>query len=89
MTNTLIDGMKNAKLKKLVNSMTLFAFLLIMGAWTASADSQESLERQQDKAGVNQSRKRVRGMIKDEFGEIVAGAAVTVEGSTRGVTTDN
>jgi TonB-linked SusC/RagA family outer membrane protein len=28
-------------------------------------------------------------MIKDEFGEIVAGAAVTVEGSTRGVTTDN
>ncbi|MDR0395593.1 MAG: TonB-dependent receptor [Tannerella sp.] len=37
---------------------------------------------------MNQSRKTVKGVIKDEFGDIVAGAAVTVEGSTRGVTTD-
>jgi TonB-linked SusC/RagA family outer membrane protein len=38
--------------------------------------------------GTNQSRKTVRGIIRDEFGDIIAGASVTVEGSTRGVTTD-
>jgi TonB-linked SusC/RagA family outer membrane protein len=41
-----------------------------------------------DIQGVNQSRKTVKGVIRDEFGDIVAGAAITVDGSTRGVTTD-
>jgi hypothetical protein len=50
MTNTLIHGIKNAKLKKLVNIMMLSAFLLMMGVWTASAgDSQESPEPQQSR----------------------------------------
>ncbi len=37
---------------------------------------------------LNQSRKTVKGVVNDEFGDIIAGAAITVEGSTRGVTTD-
>ncbi|MDR1121866.1 MAG: TonB-dependent receptor [Dysgonamonadaceae bacterium] len=83
MTNTLIDGMKNAKLKKLVNIMTLSAFLLIMGVWTASArDSQESLEWQQDKV-------RITGTVVDQNGEPVIGANVIEKGVTaNGTVTD-
>jgi TonB-linked SusC/RagA family outer membrane protein len=35
-----------------------------------------------------QSRKTITGIVSDEFGDAVAGAAITVKGSTRGVTTD-
>jgi TonB-linked SusC/RagA family outer membrane protein len=41
-----------------------------------------------DVLSTNQARKTVKGLVKDEFGDVVAGAAITVEGSTRGVTTD-
>ncbi|MDR0700790.1 MAG: TonB-dependent receptor [Tannerella sp.] len=41
-----------------------------------------------DISGVTQPRKTVKGVVRDEFGEVIAGAAITVQGSTRGVTTD-
>jgi TonB-linked SusC/RagA family outer membrane protein len=80
-----MNGMKNAKLKKLVKIMTLSAFLLITGLGTASArggDSQESLERQQSKS-------RITGTVVDRMGEPVIGANVVEKGvATNGTTTD-
>ncbi|MDR1223777.1 MAG: hypothetical protein LBL07_13010 [Tannerella sp.] len=70
MTNTLIDGMKNAGLKKLVKIMTLSAFLLMTGLGTASArggDSQKSSEPAQNKT-------RITGTVVDRTGEPVIGA---------------
>jgi TonB-linked SusC/RagA family outer membrane protein len=83
MTNTLINGMKNAKFKKLMNIMTLSVFLLITGAGTASArDSQESLELQQ-------SRTRITGTVVDQTGEPVIGANIVEKGTTsNGTITD-
>ena len=37
---------------------------------------------------TNQSKKTVKGIVKDEFGEPAAGATVTIEGSTRGAITN-
>jgi TonB-linked SusC/RagA family outer membrane protein len=85
MTNTIHNGMKNARLKKLVNSMTLSAFLLMMGIGTASARdgySQESLEPQQSKTGIT-------GTVVDQTGEPVIGANVVEKGVTaNGTVTD-
>jgi TonB-linked SusC/RagA family outer membrane protein len=78
MTNTLIHGIKNAKLKKLVNIMTLSAFLLMMGIWTANARdgySKESPEPQQDKV-------RITGTVVDQTGEPVIGANIVEKGAT-------
>ena len=36
----------------------------------------------------NQSRKTVKGVVREEGGDVLPGAAVAVEGSTRGVSTD-
>ncbi|MDR1223076.1 MAG: carboxypeptidase-like regulatory domain-containing protein [Tannerella sp.] len=77
MTNTIMNGMKNARLKKLVNIMTLSAFLLITGLGTVSArggDSQESSELQQSKA-------RITGTVVDRTGEPVIGANVVEKGA--------
>jgi TonB-linked SusC/RagA family outer membrane protein len=85
MTNTLINGMKNAKLKKLVDIMTLSAFLLLMGVWTASArggDSSETFELQQSKT-------RITGTIVDTDGEPVIGANIVEKGvAANGTITD-
>jgi TonB-linked SusC/RagA family outer membrane protein len=78
MTNTLINGMKNAKLKKLVNIMMLSAFLLMMGAGTVSARSgypSETLEPQQSKILVT-------GTVVDQTGEPVIGANIVEKGAT-------
>lgn len=48
----------------------------------------EELSVTPDVLEITQNRKTVTGIVKDEFGEEVAGAAITVQGSTRGVTTD-
>jgi TonB-linked SusC/RagA family outer membrane protein len=78
-------------------SIKLFILLLIVSFGVCRAENPRPKEIRitgdeaittPDIFGVNQSRKTVKGVIKDEFGDIVAGAAVTVEGSTRGVTTD-
>jgi TonB-linked SusC/RagA family outer membrane protein len=80
-----MNGIKNAKLKKLVNSMTLSAFLLTKGIGTASArggDSQESSELQQNKI-------RITGTVIDRTGEPVIGANVVEKGAAaNGTTTD-
>jgi TonB-linked SusC/RagA family outer membrane protein len=80
-----MNGMKNARLKKLINSMTLSAFLLTMGIGTASArggDSQESSELQQNKI-------RITGTVIDQTGEPVIGANVVEKGAAaNGTTTD-
>jgi TonB-linked SusC/RagA family outer membrane protein len=80
-----MNGMKNAKLKKLVKIMTLSAFLLMMGVWTASArggDSQESLEPAQSKT-------RITGTVVDLTGEPVIGANIMEKGVTaNGTVTD-
>jgi hypothetical protein len=85
MTNTIMNGMKNARLKKLVKIMTLSAFLLMTGIWTASArggDSQESSELQQGKA-------RITGTVVDRTGEPVIGANVVEKSAAaNGTTTD-
>jgi TonB-linked SusC/RagA family outer membrane protein len=82
MTNTLIHGIKNAKLKKLVNIMMLSSFLLRMGVWTASAgDSQESPEPAQSKT-------RITGTVVDLTGEPVIGANIVERGTANGNVTD-
>ncbi|MDR2763813.1 MAG: TonB-dependent receptor [Tannerella sp.] len=85
MINRLIDGMKNAKLKKLVHVMTLSAFLLMMGVWTTNArgsDSSETLEPQQ-------SRIQITGTIVDQTGEPVIGVNIVEKGATaNGTVTD-
>ncbi|MDR0698704.1 MAG: TonB-dependent receptor, partial [Tannerella sp.] len=85
MTNKLINGMKNAKLKKLVKIMMLSVFLLLMGTGIASArdgDSSETLEPQQSKT-------RITGTVVDPAGEPVIGANVVEKGvATNGTTTD-
>jgi hypothetical protein len=78
MTNTLIHGMKNAKLKKLVKIMTLSVILLMMGTGIASAhsgDSQETFEPAQSKT-------RITGTVVDQTGEPVIGANVVEKGAT-------
>ncbi|MDR0394370.1 MAG: carboxypeptidase-like regulatory domain-containing protein, partial [Tannerella sp.] len=78
MTNTLINGMKNVKLKKLMNIMTLSAFLLITGTGITSArggDSQATSESQQ-------SKHRITGTIVDRTGESVIGANIVEKGAT-------
>ncbi|MDR0698029.1 MAG: carboxypeptidase-like regulatory domain-containing protein, partial [Tannerella sp.] len=77
MTKKWIDGMKNAKLKKLVKIMMLSAFLLMTGVWTASArggDSQETPGLQQ------QSKIRITGTVVDRAGETVIGANIIEKG---------
>jgi TonB-linked SusC/RagA family outer membrane protein len=84
MINRLIDGMKNAKRKKIINIMTLSAFLLMTGVWTANARdgySQESLEPQQSKI-------RITGTVVDQTGEPVIGANIREKGTTNGTVTD-
>ncbi|MDR0697976.1 MAG: TonB-dependent receptor, partial [Tannerella sp.] len=84
MTNTSINGIKNAKLKKLVKIMTLSVFLLMTGMTAASArdgDSQETLEPQQSKT-------RITGTVVDQTGEPVIGANVKEKGTTNGVITN-
>jgi TonB-linked SusC/RagA family outer membrane protein len=80
-----MNGIKNAKLKKLVNVMTLSAFLLITGIGIASArdgDSQESLESQQSKT-------RITGTVVDRTGEPVIGANIVEKGAVvNGTVTD-
>ncbi|MDR2681017.1 MAG: SusC/RagA family TonB-linked outer membrane protein, partial [Tannerella sp.] len=84
MTNTLINGIKNAKLKKLVNIMTLSAFLLMMGIWTASArggNSSETLELQQSKTQIS-------GTVVDQTGEPLPGVNIKEQGTLNGTGTD-
>jgi hypothetical protein len=72
MTNTFINGMKNATFKKFVNIMTLSDFLLMTGIGTASARdgySQESPEPAQSKT-------RITGTVVDRTGEPVIGANI-------------
>ncbi|MDR0698674.1 MAG: TonB-dependent receptor [Tannerella sp.] len=85
MTNKLTNGMKNAKLKKLVNIMTLSAFLLLMGIGTASARSGDS----QETSELQQSKTQITGTIVDQTGEPVVGANVVEKGvATNGTITD-
>jgi TonB-linked SusC/RagA family outer membrane protein len=80
-----MNSIKNAGVKKLVQIMTLFAFLLSMGTGTANArggDSQAMLESQQSKT-------RITGTIIDQTGEPLAGVNVVEKGSvTNGTFTD-
>jgi TonB-linked SusC/RagA family outer membrane protein len=93
--------MRKCKTKKrcygFLPSIKLFVLLLAVSFGVCRAENSHPKEIRltgnetvtvSDVQGMNQSRKTVKGVIKDEFGDIVAGAAVTVEGSTRGVTTD-
>ncbi|MDR0743949.1 MAG: TonB-dependent receptor [Tannerella sp.] len=86
MTNNLINGMKNAKLKKLVKSMMLSAFLLMTGiaTVTASARSGDS----SGTLGLQQNGIRITGTVVDQAGEPVIGANVIEKGTTNGTTTD-
>jgi TonB-linked SusC/RagA family outer membrane protein len=85
MTSTFIKGTKNAKLKKVVSSMTLSAFLFMTGTVAASArggDSQQTLELQQSKT-------QITGTVVDPAGEPVTGANVVEKGvATNGTITD-
>ncbi|MDR2774341.1 MAG: carboxypeptidase-like regulatory domain-containing protein, partial [Tannerella sp.] len=84
MTNTLINGMKNTKLKKLVKIMMLSAALLLTGTGIVSArggDSQETLETQQNNT-------RITGTVVDRTGEPIIGANVKEKGTTNGTITD-
>jgi TonB-linked SusC/RagA family outer membrane protein len=82
MTNTLIYGMKHAKLKKLVKIMALSVFLLLTGTASASGgDSHESSELQQSKT-------RITGTVVDADGEPVIGANIVEKGTTNGIVTD-
>jgi TonB-linked SusC/RagA family outer membrane protein len=69
--------MKSAKLKKLLNIMTLSAFLLITGLGTAGArggNSSETLEPAQSKT-------RITGTVVDQTGEPVIGANIVEKGA--------
>jgi TonB-linked SusC/RagA family outer membrane protein len=85
MTNTLINGIKNAWIKKLAMIMALSVFLLMTGIRTANArggDSQETPESQQNKVHIT-------GSVADPAGEPVTGANVIEKGvSTNGTITD-
>ncbi|MDR0698914.1 MAG: TonB-dependent receptor [Tannerella sp.] len=85
MKNKLINGKKNAKLRKLVNIMTLSVFFLMTGVWTANAlsgDSSEASEAQQSKVLIT-------GTVVDPAGVSVAGANVVEKDVTaNGTTTD-
>jgi TonB-linked SusC/RagA family outer membrane protein len=78
MIKNLIAGMKNARLEKLAKLMTLSAFLLLTGIWTASArggDSSETLKPAQNKI-------RITGTVADRTGEPVIGANIVEKGVT-------
>ncbi|MDR0758370.1 MAG: TonB-dependent receptor, partial [Tannerella sp.] len=85
MTNTSMKGMKNAKYKKLVQIMTLSAFLLLMGIGTVNArggDSSGTPELQQNKT-------RITGTVVDQTGEPVIGANIVEKGvASNGTITD-
>ncbi|MDR1222120.1 MAG: carboxypeptidase-like regulatory domain-containing protein [Tannerella sp.] len=83
MTNTFMNGIKNAKLKKLINIMTLFVFFLMTGIGTVSAfGSQESFEPAQSKT-------RITGTVVDRTGEPVIGANIVEKGvAANGTVTD-
>jgi TonB-linked SusC/RagA family outer membrane protein len=96
-----MEEMQKCKTEKrcygFLQSIKLFILLLTVSFGVCRAENSHSEEIRLTESetvtapeipGVNQSRKTVKGVIRDEFGDIVAGAAVTVEGSTRGVTTD-
>jgi hypothetical protein len=72
MTNTFIDGMKKAKLKKLVNIMMLSAFLLMTGTGTASADGSD-LQVSFEPA---QSKTRITGIVVDRTDDPAIGANI-------------
>jgi TonB-linked SusC/RagA family outer membrane protein len=84
MTKKLFKGIKNAKLKKIVQTMMLSSFLLMMGIGTANARGgylPETLEPEQ-------ARIRVTGTVVDQAGEPVIGATIVEKGITNGTTTD-
>ena len=83
MTNTLFNGMKNVKLKKLVQIIRLSALFLIMGTAMMNARgsySPETLEVQQ--------RKSVTGTVVDQTGKPVIGANIKEKGTNNGTVTD-
>ncbi|MDR2472258.1 MAG: TonB-dependent receptor [Tannerella sp.] len=70
-------------LKKLINTKSIILiFMLTCAVWAAFG--QERTARSNDVGRKIQ----VTGVVTDETGETVPGAAVVVKGSTRGVTTD-
>jgi TonB-linked SusC/RagA family outer membrane protein len=84
MTNTLINGIKHAKLEKLKRMMTLSVLLLIMGIGTVSARGSYS----QESPEPAQSKTRITGTVVDPTGESIIGANVVEKGTTNGVITD-
>ncbi|MDR1454174.1 MAG: TonB-dependent receptor [Tannerella sp.] len=85
MTNALINGMKHAKLKKLVNIMTLSALFLLMGVWTASARDGDFSETHEPA----QSEIRITGIVLDDANDVVIGANVIEKGvAANGTITD-
>jgi TonB-linked SusC/RagA family outer membrane protein len=83
MTHTFINGMKNAKLKKLVHITTLFVFFLATGTGMLSAHDDyaaKTLEPQQSRF--------VTGTVVDRTGEPVIGANIMEKGTVNGTVTD-
>jgi TonB-linked SusC/RagA family outer membrane protein len=72
MTNILIYGIKNAKLKKLIRIMHLSACFLIIGIVM----------------GYAQDGKRITGTVVDPAGEPIIGVTVVEKGTTNGTGTD-
>lgn len=77
-----------------IPKIILSIFILSVSFGICNAEdihAKKSLTSKSETASVpatNQSKKTVKGTVKDEFGEPAAGATITVEGSTRGVITN-
>jgi TonB-linked SusC/RagA family outer membrane protein len=87
-------------LKRFHNSLPSISLLILLLLLTAGiCNAQKSQQKEVELSGEgaltiqeslksNQSKKTVRGAVMDDAGEVLAGASIIIEGSTRGVTTD-
>ena len=72
--------LKNTQNKYLINDRQIII--------TKEEETKESPVSLLSSSPTQQQRKTIRGKVMDSLGETLPGAAITVEGSTRGVTTD-
>lgn len=80
--------------KRCIPKLILSIFILSVSFGICSAEDSYAKRTSASKKEVasvpksNQSKKTIKGVVKDEFGEPAAGATVTIEGSTRGAITN-